>query len=57
MMSALEGGGGTPKADAVRKLSKGGYVKKTNKGKGVKKIQTFCGRHMNMAPVYCSPVV
>ena len=39
MMSARSGGeGGTPKADAVRKLSKGGCVKMQTRGsEGVKK--------------------
>ena len=34
MMSAQ--GGGTPKADAVRKLSQGGCVKMQNRGRGSK---------------------
>ena len=38
MMSARGGGGGgTSKADAVRKPSKGGCVKKQTRGEGVKK--------------------
>ena len=43
MMSAQGGGeGGTPKADAVRKLSKGGCVKmKTRRGRGVIKSDNF----------------
>ena len=36
-----EGGYSTPKADAVRKLSKGGCVKK---------IGNFCKHHMYMPP-------
>ena len=46
MMSAQGGGGGTPKADAVRKLSRGGCVKmQKREGRG-SKIQIFCRRHM-----------
>ena len=43
MMSAQGGGReGTPKADAVRKLSKGGCVKmQTRGGEGVKKSESF----------------
>ena len=42
MMSARRGGeGGTPKADAVRKLSKGGCVKMQTRGEGVKKSENF----------------
>ena len=42
MMSAQGGGeGGTPKADAVRKLSKGGCVKMQTRGEGVKKSENF----------------
>ena len=33
--------GGTPKADAVRKLSKGGCVKMQTRGEGVKKSENF----------------
>ena len=33
--------GGTLKADAVRKLSKGGCVKMQTRGKGVKKYEHF----------------
>ena len=47
MMSAQGGGGGTPKADAVRKLSKGGYVKMQIRGEGVKKSG-------NLADVVCT---
>ena len=39
MMSAQ--GGSTPKADAVRKLSKGGCVKMQTRGEGVKKSEKF----------------
>ena len=35
------GEGGTPKADAVRKLSKGGCVKMQTRGEGVKKSENF----------------
>ena len=43
MMSAQGGGsgGGTPKADAVKKLSKGGCVKMLTGGGGVKKSENF----------------
>ena len=42
MISARGGGeGGTSKADAVRKLSKGGCVKKQTWGEGVKKSENF----------------
>ena len=44
------GVGRTPKADAVRKLSKGGYVKMQIRGEGVKKIRKSCRRRMYMAP-------
>ena len=44
------GGGGTPKADAVRKLSKGGCVKMQTRGGGGQNIRKFCRRHMYMAP-------
>ena len=52
MMSAQRGGeGGNPKADAVRKLSKGGCVKmQTKGGGGGQKIRKTCRRHMYMAP-------
>ena len=35
------GEGGTPKADAVRKLSKGGCVTMQTRGEGVKKSENF----------------
>ena len=42
MMSAQgEGEGGAPKADAVRKLSKGGCVKMQSRGLMVKKFENF----------------
>ena len=42
MISARGGGeGGTPKADAVRKLSKGGCVKMQSRGLMVKKFENF----------------
>ena len=47
MMSAH--GGGTPKAAAIRKLSKGGYVK-MQMGEGVKR-QKKCRHQMYMAPL------
>ena len=40
-----EGGGGTPKADAVRKISKEGYVKMQTRGAGVNKSEKNC-RHL-----------
>ena len=49
MMSAQGGGGGTPKADAVRKLSKGGCVKKQIMGEAGRNIQKNCRHHMFMA--------
>ena len=48
LMSSRRGGRGTPKADAVRKLSKGGCVKMQTRGG--QKIRKFCRRHMYMAP-------
>ena len=57
MMSARGGGeGGTSKADAVRKLSKGGCVKKQTRGEGVKKSENFadiictCPRVLKVIP-------
>ena len=42
MMSAQGGGEwGTPKADAVRKLSKGGCVKMQTRGRGSQKSENF----------------
>ena len=42
MMSAQgRGEGGTPKADTVRKLSKGVCVKMQTRGEGVKKSKNF----------------
>ena len=40
------GEGGTPKADAVRKLSKGGCVKMQTMGVGVKKSENFADIYM-----------
>ena len=51
MMSARGGREeGTSKADAVRKLSKGGCVKMQTRGGGGQNIRKFCRRHMYMAP-------
>ena len=41
MTSALEGGGGTGKADEVRKACKGGCVKMRTRVGGVKKSNNF----------------
>ena len=44
MMSAQRrgnGDGGTPKADAIRKLSKGGRVKMQARGEGVKNLKNL----------------
>ena len=46
MISAQGGGGGTPIADVVRKLSNGGCVKLQSRGLGVKKSE-------NLADVIC----
>ena len=44
------GGGGTSKADAAGKLSKGGCVKMKTRGGGGQKVQKFCRHHMYMPP-------
>ena len=41
MTSALGGGGGPPKAEVVRKLSRGGCVNLRTRGEGVQKSQNF----------------
>ena len=47
MMSAQRGG--APKADAIRKLSKGRLREKAARGRG-SKIRKICRHHMHMAP-------
>ena len=38
-----EGEGGTPQAESLRKLNKGGCMKMLTRGEGVKKSETFAG--------------